>query len=126
MRIANRMRISAILTLLAVGMLSACGGGSTTRTNNPPVFSVSVSPASALMDQGATTQFSARVFGNSNQAVVWSIQEAGGGSISQSGLYTAPAAAMVATKFLRSMRMLLWREYTPKRTGRAGRGTVLA
>lgn len=50
---------------------------------------------SALVDQGATIQFSASVSGSSNQAVAWSIQEGtGGGSISQTGLYAAPAAAM--------------------------------
>ncbi len=84
-------------TLLAIGMQSACGGGSTNTTNNPPpppVTGVSVSPMSALVDQGATIQFSASVLGSSNQAVAWSIQESGGGSISQAGLYSAPAAAM--------------------------------
>jgi len=83
-------------TILAVGMLSACSGGSASSTNNsPPVIAVNISPASSLMDQGATLQFSATVSGSSNHAVAWSIQEgSGGGSISQSGLYTAPAAAM--------------------------------
>jgi len=84
-------------TLLAMGMLSACGGGSTNRTNNPtppPVTGVSVSPMSATVDQGATIQFSASVAGTTNQAVVWSLQEGtGGGSISQTGMYTAPATA---------------------------------
>lgn len=84
-------------TLLAIGMLSACGGDSTNTTNSPPpppVTGVSVSPTSALADQGETIQFSASVLGSSNQAVAWSIQESGGGSISQTGLYTAPAAAI--------------------------------
>jgi hypothetical protein len=50
---------------------------------------------SVLADQGQTIQFSASVSGSSNQAVAWSIQEGtGGGSISQAGLYSAPAAAM--------------------------------
>src|SRR5215470_854611 len=83
-----------VSTLLVIGMLSACGGGST-DTPPPPVTGVSVSPTSALMDQGATIQFSAMVLGSSNHAVAWSIREGtGGGSISQTGLYTAPAAAM--------------------------------
>jgi hypothetical protein len=46
------------------------------------------------VDQGATIQFSAIVLGSSNQAVAWSIQESGGGSVNQTGLYSAPAAAM--------------------------------
>jgi hypothetical protein len=87
-------------TLLAVGMLSACGGGSKNATNNPtppvpPVITVSVSPTTTSVDQGDTSQFSASVTGSSNQAITWSIQEGtAGGSISQTGLYTAPAAAM--------------------------------
>jgi hypothetical protein len=89
-----------VATLLAVGMLSACGGGSTNTANDstpplPPVISVSVSPAATSVDQGDTLQFSASVIGSGNQAVTWSIQEgSAGGSISQTGLYTAPAAAM--------------------------------
>jgi Galactose oxidase, central domain len=85
------------LTLLAIGILSACGGGSTTSTNTPSTasVSVSVSPAATSVDQGDTIQFSASVAGSSNHAVTWSVQEvAAGGSISQSGLYNAPAAAM--------------------------------
>jgi hypothetical protein len=47
------------------------------------------------VDQGDTIQFSASVTGSSNQAVTWSIREgSAGGSISQTGLYTAPAGAM--------------------------------
>ncbi|MGH9794063.1 MAG: Kelch repeat-containing protein [Candidatus Acidiferrales bacterium] len=82
--------------LVAIGPLSACGGGSTITRKNPPPppTNIIVSPMSALADQGSTIQFSAFVFGSSNQAVAWSIQESGGGSISQAGLYTAPAAAM--------------------------------
>lgn len=97
---AQRSSLGAVLlaaTLIVVGLLSACGGGSASTRNNPPpppVTGVSVAPMSALVDQGATIQFSASVSGTNNQAVAWSIQEAGGGSISQTGLYTAPAAAM--------------------------------
>ena len=87
-------------TLLAVGMLSACGGGYKNATNDPtppvpPVITVSVSPTTTSVDQGDTSQFSVSVTGSSNQAVIWSIQEgSAGGSINQAGLYTAPAAAM--------------------------------
>src|SRR5207249_262628 len=38
-------------------------------------------------------QFDATVNGSSNTEVIWSVQTAGGGSISNTGLYTAPAAA---------------------------------
>ena len=52
--------------------------------------SVSISPPATTVIAGATTQFTAAVTGGSNTAVAWSVT---GGSISPSGLYTAPAAA---------------------------------
>jgi len=80
-------------TMLAIGMLSACGGDSTNNPSSPGT--VSVSPAATSVDQGATIQFFASVIGSGNQAVNWSIQEgSAGGSISQTGLYTAPQSAM--------------------------------
>src|SRR5262245_15776956 len=74
-RVSGLRAVLLAAMLLAVAMLSACGGGSTNAPPPPPVNSVSVSPTSTLVDQGATIQFSARVLGSSNQAVVWSIQE---------------------------------------------------
>ncbi len=54
----------------------------------PAPVTVSVSPASANSALSATTQFTATVTGASNTPVTWS---ATAGSISSSGLYTAPA-----------------------------------
>jgi hypothetical protein len=59
---------------------------------------VAVSPATADLQLGQTQQFTANVSGNSNTAVTW---QAGGvsggnstyGTISSSGLYTAPASS---------------------------------
>lgn len=56
------------------------------------VISVSISPTAATLTQGGTQQFDATVTNASNKAVTWSISPAGAGSISTSGLYTAPAA----------------------------------
>jgi hypothetical protein len=50
---------------------------------------VTVSPASATLGQGQTQQFIATVTGTSNQQVSWSLS--GAGSVSSTGLYTAPA-----------------------------------
>ena len=59
----------------------------------PPV-SVSVSPQSPSVDVGATQQLSATVTGATNTAVTWSVSEASGcGSVSGTGLYTAPPTA---------------------------------
>lgn len=51
---------------------------------------LSVSPTSVSLTAGGTQQFSATVTGTTNTAVTWS---ATGGTISSSGLYTAPATA---------------------------------
>ncbi|MFT3916553.1 MAG: glycosyl hydrolase family 28-related protein [Anaeromyxobacteraceae bacterium] len=60
----------------------------------PTTVSVAVSPASASVAPGATQQFTATVTGTTNTAVQWSVQEgAAGGSVSSTGLYTAPSTA---------------------------------
>jgi len=55
-----------------------------------PVVAVTISPVSASMLSSGTQQFTASVTGSSNTAVSWS---ASAGSVSSSGMYTAPAAA---------------------------------
>jgi Abnormal spindle-like microcephaly-assoc'd, ASPM-SPD-2-Hydin len=52
-------------------------------------ISVTVSPTSANIQTGGQQQFSASVSGTTNTAVVWT---ASGGSVSTSGLYTAPSS----------------------------------
>jgi len=56
-----------------------------------PVVSVSVSPTTVSMPQKWQQQFAATVSGSSNTAVTWSVKQ-GTGTITQSGLYTAPQA----------------------------------
>ena len=56
-----------------------------------PVVSVSVSPTSVAMPQKWQQQFAATVSGSSNTAVTWSVKQ-GTGTITQSGLFTAPQA----------------------------------
>jgi hypothetical protein len=51
--------------------------------------SVSVSPTAVAMPQKWQQQFAVTVSGSSNTAVLWSVKQ-GTGTISQSGLYTAP------------------------------------
>lgn len=70
------------------------GGGSTNTT--PPAVSVSVSPSSANVEIGATQQFSATVSNTANTAVSWQVNGTAGGNatvgtISATGLYTAPS-----------------------------------
>jgi hypothetical protein len=71
-------------------------GGSATATTTvtvgttTPVVSVSLSPTSVSLANGATRQFTATVTGASNPAVTWT---ATGGTVSTAGLYTAGASA---------------------------------
>ncbi len=64
----------------------------------PPVIIVAISPTSVTMAVSTTQQFTATVTGTSNIAVTWSVDGINGGNanvgtVSASGLYTAPAAA---------------------------------
>jgi beta-glucanase (GH16 family) len=68
-------------------LLSAYGSGG---TSSALTIAVTISPTSASLSSGSTQQFTATVTGTTNTAVTWS---ASGGSISSSGLYTAPSTA---------------------------------
>jgi len=52
---------------------------------------VSLNPTAATVSVGKTTPFTATVTNTSNTAVTWSVVEAGGGSVSNTGVYTAPS-----------------------------------
>jgi len=66
-----------------------CGGGGSSA---PPPIQVTVTPATANVALGGQQQFNATVTGASNQAVTWAVVGgAANGSISATGLYTAPA-----------------------------------
>lgn len=62
---------------------------------------ISVTPMSATLGPGGTQQFTATVTNADGTAgdftVTWSVSGAAGGTVSASGLYTAPAAIAVAT-----------------------------
>ncbi|MBX3737841.1 MAG: hypothetical protein KF715_14190 [Candidatus Didemnitutus sp.] len=72
--------------------------GSVTRdvvvtVTEPAPVTVQITPSTAQLNTGAAQTFSATVANSTNQNVVWSVVETGGGSITSSGLYTAPAVA---------------------------------
>jgi hypothetical protein len=74
--------------------ISACGGGGSNSNNNLPT--VSVSPATANVQEAGTQQFSATVTNTTSTAVNWQVNGVTGGNasvgtISSTGLYTAPA-----------------------------------
>ena len=67
-----------------------------TVTSGAPGIAVSISPASASTSAGGSVTFTATVTGSTagqSTAVSWSVQESGGGTVSASGKYTAPASA---------------------------------
>lgn len=68
-----------------------------TVTGAPQTVAVNISPASASVQTAATQQFTATVTGSANTAVTWQVNGVTGGNstvgtISNAGLYTAPAA----------------------------------
>jgi hypothetical protein len=69
--------------------------GGLSGSTTPPVTTagVSISPTSASVSTGGSTTFAATVTGASNGAVTWSVVDTGGGSITSSGVYTAPTTA---------------------------------
>jgi hypothetical protein len=83
-------------------VLSACSGGGTLGDlfpKPPPGITVTVTPDQANVAAGGTLQFSAEVAGTSDTSVTWQVffltgGNAASGTISASGLYVAPAAAV--------------------------------
>ena len=60
-----------------------------------PGVSVSIAPAQPIISAGGQQQFTATVTGTTNTAVTWSVT--GGGTISPTGLYRAPASVSAPT-----------------------------
>ncbi|MGA2278648.1 MAG: DUF2341 domain-containing protein, partial [Terracidiphilus sp.] len=81
------------VTVTATNPASGATISSSAVTLMPPV-SISVIPASATlsggMGRGQTQQFYASIADSNNANVTWTISPADAGSISESGLYTAP------------------------------------
>src|SRR5205807_2277321 len=69
---------------------STKSASATITVPQPTQISISVSPGTASLQTGAQQQFTAMISGTSNTAVTWT---ASGGTITTSGLYTAPTTA---------------------------------
>lgn len=63
-----------------------------TATVTLPTIPFSITPPAIAIAPGATHSFSATITGLSSNKVNWAVQGAGGGTINNAGLYTAPAA----------------------------------
>ena len=86
---------------LGAPLLTACGNPSTpaapsasstsSSTSSSSSVSVVITPSAATVAEGGSFSYAATVNGSANTAVAWSIQEGTiGGSITNSGVYTAP------------------------------------
>ncbi len=86
----RRRGLHCALLVFVFGALAGCGAGS--RPAPPTITSVTVTCGSASVLAGQTVQCTATVLGTGafNTAVVW---HASAGSISNSGLFTAPGTA---------------------------------
>lgn len=58
---------------------------------SPSLVSVSIDPSSAQLSPGQSQQFTATVTNSANGAVIWSTDPPNIGTLTQTGLYTAPA-----------------------------------
>ena len=88
--------IRALGFLLVALMVGSCGGGGSGPQSISEV-AVTISPTVASVATGEAEQFTATVTGSANTAVTWSVNDIPGGdttvgTISSTGLYTAPAA----------------------------------
>ena len=82
--------MSATVTATSVADPTKSASATISISVPPPPVSVSVSPTSATVSSGGTQQFGAIVFNTTTAGVNWTAHT---GTISSSGLYTAPTVA---------------------------------
>ena len=83
------------VTVTATSQASTSASASATVTVTPSgAVAVSISPTNPTISSGGTQQFTASVTGSTNTTVTWSTTD---GSISTSGLYTAPSVSSNTT-----------------------------
>ena len=81
--------------LLAAMAVSACGGMTTNGAAPNPEVAVLVQPPRATVEVGGVVGFTAAVTGSVVRSITWSVDQANCGSVTQTGLYTAPGTAAV-------------------------------
>jgi len=109
---SRRFVLSFLISTLFLALTVSCGGGSSNNSGNEgsgssgnsggsqPIISISIAPTSATVSAGGTQQFQATVTGTSNTGVQWQVNNVAGGTmttgtISASGLYTAPPTTVM-------------------------------
>src|SRR5512133_554001 len=81
---------SSLASLPLLAALAACGPAAVTET---PSVEVAVTPANAQVAPGGTVSFSAFVTGSTDTSVEWLVASPSSGTVSTSGVYTAPTVA---------------------------------
>jgi hypothetical protein len=82
-----------IYAVTCVFASNGCGGGDSGANGDGSTALVEVTPIEAVVTPVAQKQFNVEVTGLSDTSVTWEVVEgSSGGSITQSGMYTAPAA----------------------------------
>src|SRR5882757_3812798 len=87
----------ALVLSLAILVWSGCGGGMNVGGSSSTSNGVVITPAGMTLRAGDSTQFSAKVTGNANQSVTWSVNgiptgNATVGMIDGTGKYIAPSS----------------------------------
>jgi hypothetical protein len=90
---ARRHACHGFEAVLAISGLIACGGTAVNGNASGSKIAVDVRPPTARVLPGGSVGFEAAVTGTPRTGVTWSVQETTGcGSVTQAGVYTAPAA----------------------------------
>src|SRR3954469_17705533 len=92
-------RFLPLIVLTAI-VWAGCGGGN--KSTPAAGVAITISPTTASIAGGATQSFTATVTGSTNTAVTWQVNgENGGdaiiGTVSSTGLYTAPTVLPTTT-----------------------------
>jgi hypothetical protein len=90
--------LATLASLLWFGSILGCQGVSSAQAGGGTAVSVSISPTNATLQANLSQQFTASVKGTPNTAVTWLVNNVPGGdgtlgTVSSSGLYTAPQNA---------------------------------
>ncbi|MGA8890509.1 MAG: hypothetical protein WB493_03000, partial [Anaeromyxobacteraceae bacterium] len=97
----NRRSTVLFAVVLAAVLTTACGGSAVEPqlgaqpVVDPPAgqtIVVVTAPTETDLQPGDSVRFAAQVTGTANTSVKWSVDEADGGTVDSSGVYTAPAA----------------------------------
>src|SRR5882724_11057784 len=87
-----------LFVLASLSFVSGCGGGSSTQSGN--TIAVSITPATATVASGGTTQFMATVTNDSSNAgVTWTASSASAtsGTVDATGKFTAASVTTATT-----------------------------